>query len=66
MEEKRELNLEEMEKISGGIHDQKENRRYEIFWGDEVNCPYCQAVLDSNWDLSYHIKSVHPEHASGI
>ena len=33
MEEKRELNLEEMEKISGGIHDQQENRRYEIFGG---------------------------------
>ncbi len=61
MEQKRELSLEEMDKVSGGIHDRKENRRYEIF-GDMVIRPYCQAALESGWELSHHIKSVHPDH----
>lgn len=30
-EQKRELTLEEMDKVAGGWHDEDENRRYEIF-----------------------------------
>ena len=39
----RELTLEDMEKVSGGMHDREENRRYEIFEGG--NCPHCGRYL---------------------
>jgi hypothetical protein len=53
----RELNLEEMDKITGGIHDAKENRRYEIF--DGVQCPHCGRSFNSGEELQNHIKLVH-------
>ena len=53
----RELNLEEMDKITGGIHDAKESRRYEIF--DGVQCPHCGRSFNSGEELQNHIKLVH-------
>ena len=60
MEEKnmRELSLEEMDKISGGIHDTEENRRDYYFY---FYCPYCNAVLSSHRERLEHIKNSHPE-----
>lgn len=60
MEQKRELSLDDMSKITGGLHDATENRRYE---NDipSYTCPYCQAVFPRRWKLNNHISSVHPD-----
>ena len=52
-----ELNLEEMDKVSGGMHDEKENRRYEIFEGG--SCPHCGKYFSTDRELNNHIKSEH-------
>ena len=55
--EMRELNLDEMDKVSGGMHDAKENRRYEIF--DGFNCPHCGRNFGTDKELNDHIKTEH-------
>ena len=51
----RELNLEEMERIIGGIHDREENRRYE----SEYYCRYCNGMFRSYRERSIHIRDSH-------
>ena len=53
----RELTLDEMDKVSGGLHDEKENRRYEIFEG--VQCPHCSMSFSTERELKEHIAAVH-------
>ena len=54
----RELTLEDMEKVSGGMHDREENRRYEIFEGG--NCPHCGRYFATDRELNNHIRTEHP------
>ena len=60
MEQKRELSLDDMSKITGGLHDATENRRYE---NDILSyaCPYCEAEFPRRWKLNNHISSAHPD-----
>ncbi len=53
----RELNLEEMNKVSGGMHDREENRRYEIFEGG--NCLHCGMYFGTDAALKKHIETEH-------
>ena len=58
MEQMRELTPEEMDMISGGLHDQPERRRYELFGED---CPYCKASFNTEADRDRHIAEAHPD-----
>ena len=55
--EMRELNLDEMDKVSGGMHDAKENRRYEFFEGGY--CTHCRKYFRTDKELNDHIKTEH-------
>ena len=61
MEQKQELTLEEMDKVSGGSHDRNEVRKY--YLGPEVTCPYCRTSFGNDSALNDHIKNAHPEYA---
>ena len=58
MEKKRELTLEEMAGVSGGVHDREESRRY---WVDPITCPHCGSTFRSDEDRDAHIRKVHPD-----
>ncbi len=62
MEEKktRELSLNEMDRISGGIHDSEENRRYE----DLTACPYCGITFRTCRERTKHVRDAHPERSA--
>ena len=56
----RELSLEEMDKVSGGIHGREENRRaFFVFF-----CPYCNEVFSSYRDRMLHIRDSHQEQSN--
>ena len=61
MEQKRELTLEEMDKVSGGLHDREESRRYEL--DPDYMCPYCRASFRNKDAVKDHIKNAHPQYA---
>ena len=54
----KELSLEDMNQISGGVHGRTEIRRYEI--GTEVTCPHCGKTVFSD-ELQEHITKKHPD-----
>lgn len=58
----RELNLDEMDQVTGGVHDATENRRY-LNFDKNWSCPYCDACFISQSKLDHHIKNAHPSHA---
>ena len=58
MEQKKELNLDEMDKVSGGAHDYEENRRYD---GSGYYCRHCGQIFATNRLLKDHIKTDHPD-----
>ena len=57
--DKRELSLDEMDMVNGGLLDTEENRKYE----SEYRCQYCKTVFNSYRELSRHIKTAHPVRA---
>lgn len=64
MEEKniRELSLDEMDQVTGGIHDTEENRRY-LNFDKNFSCPYCNSCFEDQSRLDHHVKNAHPNHA---
>ena len=52
----RELSLDEMDQVSGGVHDRTEIRRYSI--GVEVQCPHCGKTVFED-ELQDHITKEH-------
>jgi len=59
MDEKKvqELELEEMDKVSGGAHDGEVNRKGFF----DYACPYCNASFPTHRDRCIHIRDSHRE-----
>lgn len=59
MEEKKttELSPEELDRVTGGVHDREEARRYEL---GEMRCPHCGKACRDEQELDAHIREKHP------